>query len=89
LKQSKNKSCPCNHKCWNNGKKNRGCTKYITLPYDYRLSIDHDCISFKKIYALRTEVERYNARFKQTGQECMWVHDFNAVQNLNSVAHIA
>ena len=35
LKQSKNKSCPCNHKCWNNGKKNRGCTKYITLPYDY------------------------------------------------------
>ncbi len=36
LKQSKNKSCPCNHKCWNNGKKNRGCTKYITLPDDYR-----------------------------------------------------
>ena len=71
LKQSKNKSCPCNHKCWNNGKKNRGYTKYITLPYDYRLSIDHDCISFKKIYALRTEVERYNARFKQTGQERM------------------
>ena len=89
LKQSKNKSCPCNHKCWNNGKKNRGCTKYITLPDDYRLSIDRDCISFKKIYALRTEVERYNARFKQTGQERMWVHGFNAVQNLNSVAHIA
>ena len=45
----------------------------------YRLSIDRDCISFKKIYALRTEVKRYNARFKQTGQECMWVHGFNVV----------
>ena len=55
----------------------------------YRLSIDRDCISFKKIYALRTEVERYNARFKQTGQKRMWVRGFNAVQNLNSVAHIA
>ncbi len=43
--------------------------KYVTLPDDYRLSIDHECISFKKIYALRTEAERYNARFKQTGQE--------------------
>ena len=55
----------------------------------YRLSIDRDCISFKKIYALRTEVERYNARFKQTRQKRMWVRGFNAVQNLNSVAHIA
>ena len=45
----------------------------------YRLSIDRDWISFKKIYALRTEVKRYNARFKQTGQECMWVHGFNVV----------
>lgn len=89
FKRSKNGSCPCNHKCWNNGKKNRGCTKYVTIPDDYRLSIDRDCISFKKIYALRTEAERYNARFKQTGQERLWVHGFHAAQNLNSVAHIA
>ena len=27
----------------------------ITLPDDYRLSIDRECVSFKKIYALRTE----------------------------------
>ena len=55
FRRSKTSFCPCNHKCWNNGKKNRGCTKYVTLPDDYRLSIDRECVSFKKIYALRTE----------------------------------
>ena len=89
FKRSKSGCCPCNHKNWNNGKKTRGCTKYVTLPDDYRLSIDRECVSFKKIYALRTEAERYNSRFKQTGQERLWVHSFNAAQNLNSVAHIA
>ena len=89
FRQSKTSVCPCNHKNWNNGKKNRGCTKYVTLPDDYRLSIDRECISFKKIYALRTEAERYNARFKQTGQERLWVRSFNAAQNLNTIAHIA
>ena len=89
LKSSKCADCPCNHKNWNNGKKNRGCTKYVTLPDDYRLSIDRDCTSFKKIYALRTEAERYNSRFKRTGQERLWLRGFNAAQNLNTVAHIA
>ena len=89
FRQSNSSVCPCNHKNWNNGKKNRGCTKYITIPDDYRLSIDRECISFKKIYALRTEAERYNARFKMTGQERLWVHSFKSAQNLNSIAHIA
>ena len=88
-RQSKSSECPCNHKNWNNGKKNRGCTKYVTVPDDYRLSIDRECLSFKKLYSLRTEAERYNARFKQTGQERLWVHGINAARNLNSVAHIA
>lgn len=89
FRQSKTSACPCNHRNWNNGKKNKGCTKYITVPDDYRLSIDRDCISFKKIYALRTEAERYNSRFKQTGQERLWVHSMNAAKNLNTIAHIA
>lgn len=89
FKRSKSGSCPCNHKNWNNGKKTKGCTKYVTLPDDYRLSIDRECISFKKIYALRTKAERYNSRFKQTGQERLWCHDFNSAQNLNTIAHIA
>ena len=89
FKNSKCGVCPCNHKNWNNGKKNRGCTKYITPPDDYRLSIDRESISFKKIYALRTEAERYNSRFKQTGQERLWVHSLNAACNLNTLAHIS
>ncbi len=82
-------ACACAHKNYFNGKKNRGCVKYITLPDDYRLSIDRSCISFKKIYAMRTEIERYNARFKKMGLERMWVRSLNAVQNLSTLAHIS
>lgn len=89
LKKSKNCSCPCNHKNWNNGKKNRGCTKYVTIPDDYRLSIDRQSIGFKSVYSLRSECERYNSRFKSTGQERLWVRNFNGVQNLNTIAHIS
>jgi len=67
----------------------QGCTKYITIPNDYRLSIDRECLSFKKIYSLRTEAERYNSGFKQTGQERLWVHSLNAAKNLNTIAHIS
>jgi hypothetical protein len=69
FKRSRSSVCPCSHKNWNNGKKNRGCTKYVTLPDDYRLSIDWECVTFKKVYAMRTEIERYNSRFKSTVQE--------------------
>jgi hypothetical protein len=89
FRQSKTSCCPCNHKNWNNGKKNKGCTKYITIPDDYRLSIDRTCISFKKTYTLRTECERYNSRFKATGQERLWVRNKNSAQNLNTVAHVS
>ena len=89
FRQSKSSSCPCNHKNWNNGKKNRGCAKYVTVPDDYRLSIDRDCLSFKRTYALRSECERYNSRFKASGQERLWVHNGNSAANLNTIAHIA
>lgn len=89
FKRSKSGSCPCDHPKWNNGKKCRGCTKYVTLPDDYRLSIDRECVTFKKIYAMRTEIERYNSRFKSTDQERLWVHSKKAAQNLNTIAHIA
>ena len=89
FRQSKTGVCPCNHKNWNNGKKNRGCTKYQTLPTDYRLSIDRECFRFKRIYALRTECERYNSRFKATGQERLWVRSGSSAANLNTLAHIS
>ena len=89
FRQSKTASCPCNHKNWNNGRKNRGCTKYVTIPSDYRLSIDRQCSHFKRTYALRTECERYNSRFKATGQERLWVRSIISVSNLNTLAHIS
>ena len=89
FRQSKTGVCPCNHKNWNNGKKKRGCTKYKTVPTDYRLSIDRECLRFKRIYALRTECERYNSRFKSTGQERLWVRNGASAANLNTLAHIS
>ena len=89
FRQSKTGVCPCNHKNWNNGKKNRGCTKYKTVPNDYRLSIDRSCLCFKRTYALRTECERYNSRFKASGQERLWVRKGTSATNLNTLAHIS
>ena len=88
-RDSKKHSCPANHKNWNNGKKKRGCTKYVTIPDDYRLSINRDSAEFKSVYALRTETERYNSRFKATGQERLWVRNGKSATNLNTVAHIS
>ena len=89
LKLSKNADCPCHHQNFYNGKKHRGCTKYITIPDDLRLSIDRDSKYFKNNYSLRTECERYNSRFKNTGQERMWVRNKSSVTNLNTLAHIS
>lgn len=89
LKSSHHADCPCQHKNFYNGKKHRGCTKYITLPDDLRLSIDRDSRYFKSTYSLRTECERYNSRFKNTGQERVWVRNKSSVTNLNTLAHIS
>lgn len=89
LKTSKNADCPCHHKNFYNGKKHRGCTKYITIPDDLRLSIDRNSRHFQSIYRLRTECERYHSRFKSAGQERMWVKNKSSVRNLNTLAHIS
>ena len=89
FRQSKHAVCPYNHKNWNNGKKHRGCTKYKTIPNDYRLSIDRSCLYFKKTYALRSKCERYYSRFKATGQEHLWVCNGSSAANLNTLAHIS
>ncbi len=81
--------CPCNHKCFHKDSKATGCTKYVTIPDDYRLSIQRDTLEFKSVYALRTECERYNSRFKATSQERLWVRNFHSAENLNTIAHIS
>jgi len=89
FKRSKISPCPINHSKWNINSKRYGCTKSVTIPDDYRLSIDRSSKFFKDIYKLRTECERYNSRFKATGQERLWVRNFFSAQNLNSFAHIS
>ena len=59
------------------------------IPDGYRLSIDRSCLCFKRTYALRTECERYNSRFKSTGQERLWVRNGTSAVNLNTLAHIS
>ena len=89
FKRSNTSSCPINHPKWIINSKRYGCTKSTTIPDDYRLSIDRSSKHFKDTYKLRTECERYNSRFKSTGQERLWVRNFYSAQNLNSFAHIA
>ena len=89
FRNAKSGECPCNHRNWNNGKKNRGCTKYKAIPDDYRLSIDRECLRFKRVYALRSECERYNSRFKASSQERLWVRNAVSAANLNTIARIA
>lgn len=62
---------------------------YVTVPDDYRLSIDRNSIAFRSVYALRTEAERYNSRFKQAGCERVFVRNGNSVKNPNTIAHIS
>lgn len=81
--------CPVNHDKFHNGKKSKGCVKYITIPDDYRLSIDRNAKNFIKTYSLRTECERYNSRFKATGQEKLSVRNLKSAANLNTFAHIS
>lgn len=81
--------CPCGHKNFKKGAKATGCTKYYPLPDNYRLTINRDSAKFKSVYSLRTECERYNSRFKSTGQERLWVRNANSTRNLNSLAHIS
>ncbi|MDU3397808.1 MAG: transposase, partial [Clostridiales bacterium] len=89
LKTSPDAGCPCHHKNFYNGKKHRGCTRYITIPDDLRLLPDRNSRYFKRTYSLRTECERYNSRFKGTGQERMWVRNKSSVTKLNTLAHIS
>ena len=100
LKSSKDTLCPCHHKNFYNGKKHRwwggGISPKASWLYeishhsdDLRLSIDRDSKYFKSNYSLRTECERYNSRFKNTGQERMWVRNKASVTNLNTLAHIS
>ena len=89
FRASKNDSlCPCNHPRYFNGKKNRGCIKYVSTSNDYRSSINRDSRYFKSVYSLRTESERYNSRWKNLNTDKASVRNLAAIANLNTIGHI-
>ena len=75
FRQSKTGCYPCNHKSWNNGRKNRGCMKYKTILSDYRFSIDRDAYNLSASMPCMLSVKRYKSRFKVFGQERLWVRN--------------
>lgn len=80
--------CPCNHPRYFNGKKTRGCIKYVSICADYRASINRASAYFKSVYSLRSESERYNSRWKNLNTDKASVRNMAAVENLNTVGHI-
>jgi hypothetical protein len=90
VKGSRTKVCPCNHEKWGKcEKRNRGCVRYIPYSDNLRYSINRETNLFKRIYAMRTEVERYNSRFKALGTEQLRVRNAQSTKNLNLIAHIS
>lgn len=89
LRFAKEQDCPCKNPKFYNGKNKRGCEQWVTLPSDLRLSIDRASHAFKKTYKRRTCCERYNSRFKASGNARLWVRSIAAVSNMNVLTHIA
>ena len=87
LRCSKDQDCPCQNPNFSKEKK-RGCEQWVTLPSDFRLSIDRRSHAFKKVYKKRTCCERYNSRFKAAGNARLWVRSLAAVSNMNTLTHI-
>ena len=61
----------------------------ILAAADQTISLKECAFLFKRTYALRTECERYNSRFKSTGQERLRVRNGTSAANLNTLAHIS
>ena len=84
-------TCTCNSNRTAECPANKGkrCDCYLPLETTLRLSINRETLAFKRTYAKRTEVERYNSRFKSLGTERAWVRNGKSVKNMNLIAHIS
>ena len=61
----------------------------ILAAADQTISLKECAFLFTRTYTLRTECERYNSRFKSTGQERLWVRNGTSAATLNTLAHIS
>jgi len=80
--------CPIANPKFIEGKK-YGCTKYRDITDDARANVPRDTEYFKKIYNIRTEVERYFARLGDREVEQTTHYKLRSVQNQMTIAHLS
>jgi transposase len=89
FRNSKSKSCPCNHPAFQKNVKYKGCIKYMCLKAaNLRNCTDRDSPSFKSLYSKRSAIERYNARFKFMENEKAFLHSKKSISTIVSISHI-
>jgi len=89
FKSSKSKSCPINHPNSRKTAKNKGCIKWMCVKTaNLRNCVDRDSPAFKALYAKRSAIERYNARFKYMENEKAFVRNLYSVSAIVSISHI-
>ena len=86
---SKKHVCPCNNPNFQRKAKHTGCIVWLHVPNaNLRNSLNRDSKLFKSLYSKRTEIERYNSRFKQLSTERAFTRNINSISNLTTIAHI-
>ena len=89
FRNSKTKSCPCNHPNFQKPVKNKGCIKYrLIKSANLRNCTDRDSSTFKSLYAKRSAIERYNSRFKFLENERASVRNKRSVSAIASISHV-
>jgi hypothetical protein len=89
FRNSKSKSCPCNHPNFQKDVNNKGCIKYKCIKAaNLRNCTDRDTPTFKHLYSKRSAIERYNSRFKFLENERAFVRNINSVSSIVSISHI-
>lgn len=66
-----------------------GCTKYLDVTDDARARVPRESLFYKRIFNLRTEVERYFARLGDRECEQTTHYKMRAVKNQMTIAHLS
>ena len=74
--------CPIKHPSFNE----YGCTKYLDVTDDARSRVPRKSLSYKQIYNLRTEVERYFARLGDRELEQTTHYKMKSIKNQMTIA---
>jgi len=82
------KTCPIDHPRHDTGKR-YGCTTYVDLNGEARMSVPRASKLYADTYAMRTEVERYFSRLGPREVEEMSAFKRKSIRNQMSIAHLA